>query len=295
MMHYTGQVYRPPMEHMTPLLEVSSGCSHNKCVFCRMYDESPFRMSDLKTVEADIVYLADIFKDRPVPRIYLTGGDPFVLPTDRLLAIADLLHQHMKGVKTITCYASFYNLKNKTVDDLKALKDAGYGELYIGVETGYAPALEMINKGVTLKESIDALEKLKAAGMTYHAILMLGIAGKGNGEANAKGSADLLAHYPPKSVLVMTTSVSPGTDLEKMRDAGDFVESTEREILEEQIALLEALDLPDETMFSGRHMVNLIMLEAPLAQKEAMIAKLKATIASTPDAILDKPTQRQAM
>ena len=155
-MHYTGQVYRPPLEAYTPLLEVTYGCSHNKCSFCTMYKKTPFGISPLKDVESDIIELADSRHRsiKPIERIYLLNGDPFVLSTDRLLKISDLIKKYIPECKTITAYCSFYNLENKSADDMKKLKDAGYDELWFGVETGYQKVLDYINKGTDLDLSL---------------------------------------------------------------------------------------------------------------------------------------------
>ena len=82
-MHYTGQVYRPPMESDTPLLEITTGCSHNRCAFCTMYNRTPFRASKLEDIEADLAEMRDTLGD-DVRRIYLLNGDPFALATKEL-------------------------------------------------------------------------------------------------------------------------------------------------------------------------------------------------------------------
>ena len=86
-MHQTGQIYRPPSEAFTPRLEVTIGCSHNRCKFCTMYRKTPFRVSPLEDVEAD---LAELKKTGDkIPRLFLTNGDPFVLSTEKLVEIAE--------------------------------------------------------------------------------------------------------------------------------------------------------------------------------------------------------------
>ncbi len=295
-MHYTGQVYRPPLEAYTPLLEVTYGCSHNKCAFCTMYNETKFGVSPLEDVESDIIELANSRrrKAHPMERIYLLNGDPFVLSTDKLLKISELIHKHIPEVKTITAYCSFYNLHNKSVEDLIKLKEAGYNELWFGVETGYDKVLAYINKGTDISSYYDGLDKMKAAGIEYHAIIMLGIAGKGNAKANARETAKLLNYYPPKGLYMMSTSVQEGSPLFSMRARGEFVEATNRENLEEQIYLLEDLELPDNTLFSSGHMVNLVNITARMSKKDYIIRELKDALNKIDSALLDMTNQNIA-
>ena len=123
-MHQTGQIYRPPSEASVQRLEVTIGCSHNKCSFCTMYRKTPFRVAPLEDVEMDLKELHD--RGEKITRIYLTNGDPFVLGTDRLVKIAELVHQYLPEVEVLTCYASIQNLKAKSLEDLKLLKSVGY-------------------------------------------------------------------------------------------------------------------------------------------------------------------------
>ena len=289
-MHYTGQVYRPPLEAYTPLLEVTYGCSHNACAFCTMYHETKFGISPIEDIESDIREIRDTFPGQ-VERIYLLNGDPFMLPTQRLLEIADLIHKYLPDVKTITSYASFYNLKDKSIDDMKALRKAGYNELWFGVESGDPEVLSWINKGADLDEYYEGLDKMKAVGMDYFAIVMQGIKGASKSIENAKATAEFLNYYPAKGIFIMSTDVQYGSKLYNMRDRGEFVETTNRENLVEQVTLLENLDVPDDVLYSSGHMVNLVKVSGHMRKKDEMISKLKYALASLPSYILDDTNQ----
>lgn len=56
-------------------------------------------------------------------------------------------------------YASMRDIKRKSLEELRTLKEAGYSDLHIGIETGYKPAFEMMNKGVTYEEQLDTVKK----------------------------------------------------------------------------------------------------------------------------------------
>lgn len=293
-MHYTGEVYRPPLEAYTPLLEVTYGCSHNACAFCTMYHNTRFGISPLRHIESDIIEISKTYP-MPIERIYLLNGDPFVLPTKRLLEMSNLIHKYLPEVKTITSYASFYNLKNKSVEDMKLLKKAGYNELWFGVETGDPEVLFWLNKGADLGDYYEGLDKMKAAGMDYFAIVMQGIKGAGKSNENALATAEFLNYYPAKGIFIMSTDVQHGSKLYKMRERSEFIETTNRENLEEQITLLENLEVPGDVLYSSGHIVNLVKVTSHMRNKEEMIKKLKDALKSLPDYILDGKNQGRAI
>ncbi len=288
-MHYTGQVYRHPIEAHTHLLEVTAGCSHNKCSFCTMYQETPFKVSPLAHVEEDLQELKSI--GRPVTRIFLVNGEPFVLSTPKLIKIGELIHSYFPEIETITCYASIKGLKNKSVEDLKKLRALKFNELHIGLESAYDPALAQMNKGFTAKEAYENIAKLVEAGFDWDAIVMTGVAGKGNGEIHIAQTAKLLNTYPPYLLSLMTTSISKGTPLEKMRDQGSFIECTEREKIEEEILLLENITF-DDAYFFGGHNYNLIPINGPLSEKKEIIKAIKNNLSKIDNTILDSVVQR---
>ena len=171
-MHYSGTVWRPPFEFRSLLLQVTAGCSHNGCSFCSMYRNTPFRVSPMEEVRADLSEAARRFPE--TERIFLLSGDAFVLPAEKLLEIAEAAHQALPRLKTISCYASVQNVKNKTVPELKALRAAGINEPNFGIETGLPDLLKAMNKGFTLEEAREQLGKLREAGMDFSANLILG-------------------------------------------------------------------------------------------------------------------------
>lgn len=277
-MHYTGPIFRPPTEAYTPLLQVTVGCSHNKCAFCTMYDSVQFTISKDDEIIEDLIEMRNVYGH--VERIYLLNGDPFILATDKLLHISNLIHQYLPSVKSISCYASIRDIQFKSTDDIKKLKDAGFKDIYIGIETAYGPTLDMINKGCTPEDEFEALKKLKDAGMEYHASIMAGIGGQEHSKEHVKATVDLLNKYHPKMIGFMPTSVIPGSGLDKLRNNGEFHELTNREILEEEIMFLKELNLPDDVFWFGSHPFNNISISDYFKEKESMIHRLEIALAS---------------
>ncbi len=292
-MHFTGQVYRHPIEAQTPLLEVTAGCSHNKCSFCTMYRETPFTVSPIENVEADLKEMkmhADSLGQK-ITRIFLVNGEPFILSFEKLKKIGELINSYFPEIETITCYASIKSLKHKSLEELKILRNLKFNELHIGLESGYEPAVEIMNKGFTIKEAHENIDKLIKAGFDWDAIVMLGVAGKGMGKINTEETAKFLNTYPPYLISIMTTSVADGTPLALMRDEGKFIEASEREKMEEEIYLLELLDF-DNAYFFGAHYYNLAPINAPLSDKKKIIEFIKNKMLLFDDKLLDSSYQR---
>lgn len=59
-MHFTGTVYRNPYGPTFPLLEITQSTTHNKCRFCTMYRDVPFKMSPMEWIEEDLQETASI-------------------------------------------------------------------------------------------------------------------------------------------------------------------------------------------------------------------------------------------
>jgi len=276
-MHYTGPVYRPPPEADTPLLEITYGCSWNKCSFCTMYDGQKFGISPLEDIESDLKELSRYYP-KNLKKIYVENGDAFALQAHKLLEIADLIHKYFPEIETIACYASIRNIKPKSLEDLKKLRAAGYDCFYIGLETAYDPALKQMRKGYTQKDEYEQLKKLEDAGISYNAIIMFGVAGKGNYRKNPSETIKLLNRFKPKMILTMSTAVQDNTLLSKMCDDGEFAVPSEREMLDEELMYLENLEMDDDCLYFGGHIYNLSRITQYFKYKEDMIKRFKQRV-----------------
>lgn len=266
--------FRPPFEYWSFLLEVTRGCSHNSCAFCSMYRDEEFGVVPEEEVRAQIERYARL---RPrVRRAFLENGDAFVLSADRLLRVCDLLHGSFEALGTISMYASVPNIASKTDAELAALARAGVDDLNVGLESGLDAALSHMNKGYTAAEATEQLLRLGEAGMSFSANLILGIAGAGRGLENARATAEVVNRTRPRLVFTNTIHAEPGTPLREEMDAGAFAEPTVGEYLDEEEALLEALDVPG-CRFYGLHPSNVVLMEGDLdADKDELLRKLRA-------------------
>ena len=266
-------MFRPPFEAASLLLEVTHGCSHNACAFCTMYRGVPFQLEPMERVE-ECVRTAAV--RRPgVKRVFLEHGDAFALSAERLIRIAELIHAYLPRVEIIAMYASIKNIASKSDDDLERLREAGIGDLNVGVESGLDEALRWMNKGYTAAQARHELLRLKRAGIPWGANVILGAAGPALRSENAIATAELLSATQPNLIFTGTLHADPGCPLYEAIKSGAFAESTFGEYFDEEETLIERLEL-DDCVFFGLHPSNVVTMEGRLPQdKDRLLAELR--------------------
>ncbi len=282
-------VYRPPYEAASFLLQVTHGCSHNRCTFCTMYRGVPFSAETDECIERQLAWAKARCPEKD--RVFLENGDPFALPAERLLEIADMIHAYLPRVETIAMYASVKNLKGKTDDDLRRLRACGINDLNIGVESGLDAALAAMNKGYTAAEALHHLERLGEAGISYGANIIFGCAGPDKWRENAAATALLLNRTRPYLIFTGTLHADPGCPLYDDLQSGAFVESSFGEYLDEEETLLRALTL-DDCYFFGLHPSNVVQMRGWLSRDKAdLIAEVQETRRRLHDQLDQRPVR----
>ena len=276
-MRYDQIIYYPPFERHSLLLQVTSGCSYNRCAFCNMYKTVDFEVIPLKQVIAD---LRDAAGYNPyTERVFLIGGEPLCLPFEQMREILIQIKKYLPYCACVSMYASIKNLRDKSVEQLQELHRLGLGFLYIGLESGSDRILTLMKKGHTAAEAVQQLQKLNQAQIPFNSILIYGLGGTGTARENAQASARMLNQVRSANIIMMNLTVFPETELEKWCREGSFVQATGRERIEELAYLLEALELSTPTGFSTRHVTNPVMVTGTLPyDKEKMLEGIYAML-----------------
>ena len=160
-MDYVGRIFRPPSEARSLLLQITVGCSHNRCAYCDMYRDKRFRPKDMAQIEADIEEAAAAGPQ--FHRMFLCDGDALILPTKKLLQILDLVQQKLPWIERVGTYGDTRSVGRKSPQELEELRAAGLGIVYHGMESGDDETLIFIDKGGTAAECIDTATKLRDA------------------------------------------------------------------------------------------------------------------------------------
>lgn len=284
-MHYTGPVYRPPYEADSLILQATIGCSHNACTFCSMYRDIEYCAAPLEEIEEDLAEVARYFPWER--RVFLSAGDAFALPAERLAKIAQLIHAYLPMVETIGCYAQVKNVAAKTDEELRLLAKLGYAELNIGLESGLDDVLSFMGKGYDAAQARVQMERLHQAGIPFNINIITAAAGPNRALEHARANAQLVNDVRPTLVFVSPLHVDPGARLESIVQEGRFAESTVRQYVQEEIAFLEGLEVENCTFF-GLHVSNPVRVAGELPRdKQRLLQQLEAGIARIPQAILD--------
>lgn len=260
-MHYEGICIRPPSEAFSILLQVTVGCSHNKCTFCGAYKEKRFAIKDDAIILRDIRFASETMKRQT--RVFLMDGDALIIPQERLSWILDRIHEHLPWVTRVGAYANAKSIRMKSLEDLVELKKKGLGILYLGVETGDDEILKKVRKGTDSQTLVKMGRKVRQAGIKLSVTVLLGIAGREGSLRHARLTGQLLSAMDPNYVGALTVMLRRNTPLYEDYCNGRFELLTEKEILPELREMIAHTHLSRGLFFSN-HASNYLPLRARL-------------------------------
>jgi radical SAM superfamily enzyme YgiQ (UPF0313 family) len=261
-MHYEGTIIRPPSEANSILLQVTVGCSRNKCTFCGTYTGERFRIKTDAMIKEDIAFAAQYCRRQR--RVFLCDGDALIIPQKRLLKILQEIKKQLPWVTRVAAYANAKSLKMKTLDDLKALKDSGLGIVYMGLETGDDETLKRINKGATSQSMIEMGRKAKEAGFKLSITVLLGIAGRQRSQIHAQETGRVLSAIDPEYVGALSLMLIPGTPLFNDHKDGNFALIEPDEMLAELRTMIAGTNLTRGLFHANNHASNYLPIKARL-------------------------------
>jgi radical SAM superfamily enzyme YgiQ (UPF0313 family) len=277
--HFTGQIWRPPFEANSVLLQATSGCSHNKCTFCSLYHGTKFRASPFAEIEHD---LQIIQRSQPhARRVWLTGANPFCLSYEKLVELALLIREYLPNVLNIGGFARISDITPKTRAEWADLRRLGYDRISIGTESGDDLTLARMNKGYTARDIVEQCVKLQDAGIEYNITYLNGLAGAGNGTRNAIETAKIYSQIRPFIISVVSLTVFPESQLYAEIQRGEYAESSELERLQELKTLIENLMLDTPFTLLANTVSNPIPLTGVIPQERGrLVRELETMIAS---------------
>lgn len=287
---------RPPSEAESLLLQVTNGCTWNKCKFCQLYRGTKFKAYSADSIKADIdnmVVLADRVRryrsadglwdieglNRKLQsydgdelqcfymianwligggeNVFLQDGNTTALSSGRLTDVLVYLKQAFPSIKRITSYGRAENLSRVSAEEFAELKAAGLDRIHSGFETGADVVLKKINKGVTVEQEITAGRNVKAGGIVLSVYFMPGVGGRELTVENAVGTAEVINAVNPDFFRIRTAFIKPGTGLYEDFLNGEMTLCSDDEKLIEIRTVIERAE-GIETKLVSDHMINLL-------------------------------------
>ena len=275
-MRYKGKVYRPPSEAYSLIVQVTYGCSHNRCAFCDMYDDKHFSLRPMAEIREDFELARRVY--RRVDRIFLADGDALIRPTGDLAEILGLAYGLFPECERVTCYASPASLRVKSEDDLRLLHERGLKMVYMGLESGCDAVLTRMRKGHDAAAIVAAGQKARRCGLALSVTAISGLGSVELWREHAVDTARAVSEMNPDYLGLLTLMVEHGTPLEQWVRDGSFTLLTAPEVLKETELFLRHVD-SEGTVFRANHASNYLTLKGTLnGDRDALLSQLAAAL-----------------
>jgi hypothetical protein len=315
---------RPPSEAASLLLRFSRNCPWNNCTFCPVYKGKEFSRRSLSEIKHDIDAVAEIIQYlRSFSRglggggemtrqvlgtilsdsrlnnccrqvaiwlyagqgsVFIQDANSLILPAPMLAEAIRYLKERVPGIRRITSYARSSTLAQKSVSELREIRQAGLDRIHIGMESGSDRVLKFVKKGVTAKKQIEAGIKVIEAGMELSEYFMPGLGGKELSEDHARESARVLNAINPHFIRLRSLRIPSRAPLFHEKQAGQFVPASDDETVMEIRLFISSLEGISSRLTSD-HIMNLLEeVTGKLPEdKEAMIAVIDDYMALPPE------------
>lgn len=270
---YDYPLYRPPSEAYSLILQITLGCSHNKCTFCNMYKSKKFKIKPIEQIKEEINWFRK--KVSYAEKIFLADGDALIIPTFKLIEILEYINKIFPENERIAIYASPKSLKFKTKEELKEIRKKGVTLIYLGLESGDEEILTKTNKGSTPKEIIKAGKKAKESGFKLSLTIIMGLGGKDKSESHALKTAEVINQIIPDYLGALCLTLLPETEMFKEAQLGKFNEISGLEMIEELKIMLENINIKtkEKIIFRSNHVSNYLNLRGELPKDKQNLLK----------------------
>jgi radical SAM superfamily enzyme YgiQ (UPF0313 family) len=282
-MFYAEPIYRPPSEAYSLLIQASVGCSAaaagrcyfcTSCVFDKTVPEKRFRIRPLDDVLEDIQIARNQYGGR-VEKIFLLDSNAMVIKTPQLLAIVEACYRAFPRLKQVSCYACCGDILRKSDAELRQLREAGLNLVFLGLESGDQQVLDMMNKGATVEDQIDAVVKANRAGIRTSVTIIIGLGGKRLYRQHAVNTGKAVTAMNPTFLSALTLMVVPDSPLDAMVRRGEFELVNEPvEILRELELIIQHIDAPGPIIFRTNHASNYLPLKGTLPKDKSALLRL---------------------
>lgn len=237
----------PPDQYQAVVLQLTIGCPYNRCTFCSFYRSRRFGVRQEAEFREHVRAVKGFLGDSLLLRRSLFLGDANVLNLPlRILgpALALLLEEFpglqeasgRPGPRGIYAFMDAFTGSPKPTEAFSALAAAGLRRIYLGVETGHDPLLRFLEKPATAARTEEAVRRLKGAGLSVGAIVMVGVGGDRYAAGHVADTVALLRRLAlgPGDILYLSEFVDEPGSLYRERAAAAGVRPLSSEAIQAQ-------------------------------------------------------------
>ncbi len=290
-MKYEGSIYRPPSEANSLILQVTVGCSYNRCTFCHSFRGKEFRIKSFEEIREDI---DEVSAYSPIPRVFLADGDALIIPQTDLVRILSYLKEKIHGLERVGIYANAVDVLKKSAEELRELKDLGLGIIYLGLESGNAEVLKRIRKNATAEQMVRAARRVREAGILLSVTVLLGIGGIELSQVHAEDTGRILSEMDPDYVGALSLMIVPGTPIDEELRTGKLVLPTPFELIRELGTMIANCHFTN-CFFASNHASNYLPLRIRMPEEKERALRLIREVLQRKDPELLRPEYMRAL
>ena len=268
-MQYEGDIYRPPSEAHSLIVQVTVGCSHNGCTFCYMYKDKKFKLKPFESVFADLLEARRLYP--AVRRVFLADGDALCMGTNQLMRLLAAVRELFPECTRVASYSRASHILNKSDDELASLREAGLGIVYVGAESGSDEVLLRVNKGETAGQIIQAVQKAERSGIQTSVTFISGLGGRELMAEHAVKTAEMISAAGAFYVGLLTLQLSANASICQDIKAGRFEPLEQHEVLDELEMMIAQTNCVSETVLRSNHASNWLALKGTLPQDKGRL------------------------
>lgn len=273
---YIGAIYRPPSEARSLIVQVTTGCSYNRCSYCSMYQEADYQVRPEQEVLQNLYYFRQLYPR--VRRIFISDGDAFGMGYERLLATLIQIRTLFPECERVSAYASVNNVLSLSAEQLSDIRKAGLSLVYLGVESGSDEVLKLVKKPQSAKSTVSACTMLKVAGIQLSVTVICGLGGRPLSTEHAIKTSEILNRIDPEYLGILRLTIDEGTLMQQMVREQTFLPLSEAEVIGEMYTIIEGLELSGCVVRSN-HACNYVYIGGTLfpgsADKQQMLSLLE--------------------
>ncbi len=261
----------PPDQYMSLVVQMTVGCSYNRCTFCDFYRMRRFSIKSPDELRQHIRAVLRFFGESATLRksVFLADGNALVIPQKKLMERIAVVHEffafvppdiedrrrrsewckaHPGSFEGIYSFLDAFSTLRKSVADFEKLREHHLRRVYIGLESGDDELLRFIRKPGDAATMVQAVRTIKAAGLNVGVIAMVGVGGRKFAERHVRKTVEVVnaMGLGARDIFYLSDFVNhPGLPYERLAREGGIRDLSYEEVKAQREAIRNGLSWQD--------------------------------------------------